>query len=142
MIFASLRRNSRGPVTRFRLNLLFPERNAQDQEGTNMFSKFRHRAPIVALGIMLLTVAGLGAVIDETDPEITDRVARISHLIGDVDIRRADADESEKAVLNLPIIQGDVIVTGPGARFEIQFSSRKYLRVSENSQITITTLQE
>lgn len=107
-----------------------------------MLSKFRYRAPIVALGIMLLTVTVFGAVIDETDPEIKDRVARISHLTGDVDIRRADADESEKAVLNLPIVQGDVIVTGTGARFEIQFSSRKYLRVSENSQITITTLQE
>ena len=46
-----------------------------------------------------------------TVPEVTARVARISYISGDVQIRRADSREWEKAVQNLPIVEGDEIAT-------------------------------
>ena len=60
-------------------------------------------------------------------PEITARVARISKLKGDAQIRRRDALEWEQADDNLPLVEGDELVTSKSARIEIQFDRNTYL---------------
>ncbi|MEO8649706.1 MAG: DUF6600 domain-containing protein, partial [Acidobacteriota bacterium] len=80
--------------------------------------------------------------IDDYIPDVTDRVARISFITGDVQIKRADTGEWEKAVLNLPIVEGDEITTEGGGRFEIQFNAVTHLRVAENSYLRITGLSD
>src|SRR5688572_5960135 len=62
---------------------------------------------------------------DDT-PDVTARVARISFIRGDVQIRRAGVDEWETATLNLPIVEGDEIITEDG-RVEIQFDNYTHL---------------
>ncbi len=79
---------------------------------------------------------------DEDIPDVTDRVARISDLSGNVQIKRADSDEWEKAVMNLPVVEGDEIAAGPGARYEIQLASHKHIRISENSYLRMTLINE
>ncbi|HEX8288843.1 MAG TPA: DUF6600 domain-containing protein [Pyrinomonadaceae bacterium] len=79
---------------------------------------------------------------DDSVPEVTARVARISFLRGDVQIRRADSDEWERAAQNLPIVEGDEITTGANARLEIQFNSQTYLRLSETSYLKIVKLKD
>ncbi len=79
---------------------------------------------------------------DDTIPEITDRVARISDISGDVQIRRAETDTWERAALNLPIVEGDEIVSAANAHFELQFGSHKHVRVSENAYIRIVVLKD
>ncbi len=106
-----------------------------------------HSTKGVRSAVLLLTVLLVGASVfaSETDdyiPEVTDRVARISYLHGDVQVRRADSQDWEVAVLNLPIVEGDEIATDGNGRFEIQFNSYTHLRVSENSQIKIVTLKD
>jgi len=79
---------------------------------------------------------------DDYTPEVTARVARISFTRGEVQIRRADSQDWERATQNLPIVEGDEIATGDGARLEIQFNSQNYLRLEENSHLKIVGLKD
>ena len=80
--------------------------------------------------------------VDDTIPEVTDRVARISFVSGSVQIKRADVDDWEKADLNLPVIEGDQIVTDVDGRIEIQFNSTTHLRLDGNSTLQIKQLTD
>lgn len=107
-----------------------------------MFSA-RSLARVFVLAMPLLLVgASFGYVIDDDVPDVTGRVARISYIVGEAQIRRLNATEWEKAVLNLPLVEGDEIATSAGARLEIQFDSRTFLRVQENSVLKFTTLKD
>ena len=96
--------------------------------------------------LVLFLISGVGSSlandIDDYVPEVTDRVARISFIRGDVQIRRLDNTDWERAVLNLPIVEGDEIVTDGTSRVEIQFNVYTHLRVSENTQLKIVTLKD
>ncbi len=79
---------------------------------------------------------------DDTVPDVTARVARISFLQGEVQIRRAGSDDWERAAKNLPVVEGDEIVTDSNSRLEIQFDTYKYLRLDENAYIKFTALRD
>lgn len=79
---------------------------------------------------------------DDEVPEVTDRVARISFIDGEGSIRRNGSDEWEKLALNLPLVEGDEITTGYGARLELQFDKNQHLRLDGNSFLKITTLKD
>ncbi|MEO6589876.1 MAG: DUF6600 domain-containing protein, partial [Pyrinomonadaceae bacterium] len=79
---------------------------------------------------------------DDYVPEITARVARISYISGDAQIRRAESREWEKAVQNLPIVEGDEIATSGNALLEIQLNKDSYLRLSQNSYIKFLNLKD
>ncbi len=104
-----------------------------------------HSARRMILAALFLTTMALGTSaadyrIDDEEPEVTDRVARISFIKGDVQIRRSDGDQWEKAVLNLPVVEGDEISTGGDARLEIQFNAATHFRVTENSYLKVVSL--
>ena len=81
-------------------------------------------------------------VVDDTDaPEVTARVARISFIRGDVQIRRAGGQDWEKAGLNLPIVEGDELATSGDSRLEIQFNNFSHLRLDQNSFLKISVLK-
>lgn len=89
-----------------------------------------------------LPEGGRDAVVeDDTDPEVTDRVARISFVSGDVKIRRVGSEDWEKAVLNLPLIEGDQVATGDDARVEIQLNSYSHIRLDRNAFLKFSTLK-
>lgn len=75
-------------------------------------------------------------------PDVTARTARISFLNGDVQIKRAESQDWERATLNLPIVEGDEIAAERNARLEIQFDSANYLRLSPNAYLKVTTLRD
>ncbi|CAN5458345.1 hypothetical protein BH18ACI1_BH18ACI1_03170 [soil metagenome] len=82
---------------------------------------------------------------DDTDdymPDVTARVARISFLRGEAQIRHADSQNWERATQNLPIVEGDEIATDANSRLEIQFNSYNYLRLSENAYLKVATLRD
>ncbi|HEY8559716.1 MAG TPA: DUF6600 domain-containing protein [Pyrinomonadaceae bacterium] len=86
-----------------------------------------------------------GAVVDDYTPEVTARVARISFIRGDVQIRRpADEDGAktdwERAALNLPLVEGDELATGANAVVEIQLDGYNHIRLWENAYLKFTTL--
>ena len=79
---------------------------------------------------------------DDYVPEITAKVSRITYLTGDVKIRRADGDDWERAVTNLPVVEGDEIATDANALLEIQFDRDNYVRLAQNSYLKIITLKD
>lgn len=79
---------------------------------------------------------------DEDSTEITARVARISYIQGDVQIKRLGENDWENASLNVPLVEGDEIATSGNAKVEIQFDSQNFLRLAENSFLKITTLRD
>ncbi|CAN5481306.1 hypothetical protein BH18ACI3_BH18ACI3_18460 [soil metagenome] len=106
-----------------------------------------HSARKVLWAVLLVTPLFLGTVVfgndvDDEIPGVTARVARISFIRGDVQIRRAGATEWERAVLNLPLVEGDEITTDERSRFEIQFNSYTHLRVAENSYLNVISLKD
>ena len=98
--------------------------------------------PLV-LVLMLTAVKGAFGQADEYEtPEVTDRVARISLIRGDVQVRRSDSQDWESAVVNLPLVEGDEVTAGSGARLEVQFGAYTYARIDERSYLKITTLKD
>ena len=60
---------------------------------------------------------------------------------GDVSILRGDSGERIAAALNAPLVVGDRLATGPGARAEIQFDSANMMRVGSDSEVRIPELE-
>jgi hypothetical protein len=80
--------------------------------------------------------------VDADEYDVTARVVRISLLDGEVNLLRAGGDKSwERATLNLPLIEGDQLVTGADARMEIQIDARNFVRVGADSMLRIVTLR-
>ncbi|MBK9164600.1 MAG: hypothetical protein IPM21_11970 [Acidobacteria bacterium] len=107
---------------------------------------------ILALAAMLVpSVAGQDDYYSENalysdsgsdEPIVTDRVARISDIRGEARVRREGTEEWEVAVLNLPLVEGDELVTNSDGRVEIQFGLNKFVRLSFDSQLRIVTLKD
>ncbi len=85
-----------------------------------------------------------GVVVDDSIPEVTARVARISFVRGDVQIKRGGDDKQdwERATLNLPLVEGDELSTGANTVVEIQLDSYNHVRLSENAYLKFTTLRD
>ena len=97
----------------------------------------------VFLSPLIFIQTAFGATVDDYTPEVTARVARISLIRGEVQIRRGgDKQDWERAALNLPLVEGDEITTDKDARIEIQFDKNNFLRLAENSYLKITTLRD
>src|SRR4029450_9659914 len=84
---------------------------------------------------------------DTESPDVDDsapvaRVARLSFVDGDVSFLRAGVTEWAPAVENLPLLAGDQIFTGRGARAEVQLARDNYIRLSENTELTITEFSD
>jgi hypothetical protein len=79
---------------------------------------------------------------DPDEPEVKARVARVSFLRGNAKIKRVGQQDWEAVTLNLPVVQGDEIVTDQGSRIELQFDRSTHVRLEENSHLKVTTLKE
>lgn len=100
-------------------------------------------ALFLAMPFLILNAGNASANTDDVEtPDVTARVARISFLSGDVQIKRADQTDWERATGNLPVVEGDEIATEANARLEIQFNSESFLRLSGNAYLKITTLRD
>src|SRR6266567_2669581 len=74
-------------------------------------------------------------------PAQTDQgVARISMIHGDVSTQRGDSGDWSAAVLNQPVMTGDKVSTGDGARTELQLDFANVLRLGPNSKANIVNL--
>jgi hypothetical protein len=107
--------------------------------------------PVYCFLFLLLLTLSTPAIVaraadDETgepdEYDVTARVVRISLLTGEVNLTRAGKADSERARLNLPLVEGDVLSTAPDARLEIQIDARNFVRVGSNSILKIVTLRD
>jgi hypothetical protein len=94
---------------------------------------------------MLLTLLSVGfflpclAWAQEDSPE--RGVARISLIDGDVSVRRGDSGDWVAAAVNGPLVVYDGVLTGPGSRAEIQFDHANMLRLSSETEVRISELE-
>ena len=107
-----------------------------------MFSASNWLRTVSRVMPFLLVSSAFAFVVDDDVPDVTARVARISYVDDDVQIKHAGSDDWEKAAVNLPLMEGDEISTSAFAKLEIQFDSRTFVRVQEKSLLHITTLQD
>jgi len=68
-------------------------------------------------------------------------VARLSLLAGEVSVRRGDAGEVVAAAVNAPLLGDDHVLTGDGARAEIQFDYAHFARLSSNSELRLADIE-
>ena len=95
------------------------------------------------LALLLLAANGVFAYpIDDETPPVTSRVARISLIRGDVQVRRGGSAEWERATLNLPLVEGDEITTGDESRVEIQFNVHTHARLDGRSYLHLAMLRD
>jgi uncharacterized protein DUF6600/FecR-like protein len=100
-------------------------------------------APITTLGQEIQNESDQNATTDEPeDDSPVQRVARLSFVQGDVSFLRAGVKEWASAVENLPLLAGDQIYAGRAARAEVQLGRGNYIRLSENTALTITELSD
>ena len=93
---------------------------------------------IFTLAALVFTAAG--AVAQNNDYYI--QLTRISMIEGNVGYQRVPDEEWAAAGVNMPLEPGDRIYTGRGGRVEIEFEEGSVLRLSENTDIEILTLDE
>jgi hypothetical protein len=72
---------------------------------------------------------------------ISPGVARISLMQGDVSTERGDTGDWAAAALNQPLVSGDKISTGDNSRAELQLNHANVLRLGNNSQAKIATVE-
>ncbi len=105
---------------------------------------------ILLFSVALTPVTILSQTIDSTSQDSDDseddlgvtQVARLSFIDGDVSFLRAGVSEWADAAENLPLLAGDQIYTGAGARAEIQLERGNYIRLSEKTALTISELSD
>jgi hypothetical protein len=69
-------------------------------------------------------------------------VARVSLLNGDVSVRRGDSGDWLAAAINAPLLVEDRVLTGPGARAEVQLDYYHRIRLAPDTEIRLSQLDE
>jgi hypothetical protein len=79
--------------------------------------------------------------VDEYDESA--RVARVSMIRGDVQMKRNTSKTWERARVNFPLVEGDTLATtGQDARLEIQIDARNFVRVGGDSILRVVSLRD
>src|SRR5579862_2499217 len=77
----------------------------------------------------------------EAGNDSTHGVARVSFIHGDVTMQRGDSGDFSSVALNTPLMTGDKVATGDASRTELQLDYANILRLDQNAQATIATLE-
>ena len=89
--------------------------------------------PVFSLGFL--------TVLSRAQVDILPGVARISLIQGDVSTQRGDTGDWAAAAVNQPLVGGDRISTGDNSKAELQLDHANILRLGNNSQAKIATLE-
>lgn len=89
--------------------------------------------PVFSLGFL--------TVLSTAQVDISHGVARISLIQGDVATQRGDTGDWAAAALNQPLVGGDRISTGDNSKAELQLDHANILRLGDNSQAKIATVE-
>src|SRR5690242_533472 len=75
-----------------------------------------------------------------SDQQNNTGVARVSFIHGDVSMQRGDSGDFSSIALNTPLVAGDKVATGAASRTELQLDYANILRLDQNAQASIATL--
>jgi len=97
----------------------------------------KNRSIGVLIGAFLVLAPLFAAA--ETDDYSDYSIARLNYVKGEVSVQRASDLGTETAEVNLPLVEGDKLLTKDG-QAEVQFGRRNYLRVDSFSQVEFAVL--
>lgn len=97
----------------------------------------KNRSIGVLIGAFLVLAPLFAAA--ETDDYSDFSIARLNYVRGEVSVQRASDLGTETAEVNLPLVEGDKLLTKDG-QAEVQFGRRNYLRVDSFSQVEFAVL--
>jgi hypothetical protein len=63
---------------------------------------------------------------------------KIAFFVGDVSLQKGGAGDWTKAKINQPVDAGDAVKTGKASRCEVALTEDRILRLSENTNVTVT----
>ncbi|MFH0921888.1 MAG: FecR family protein [Fibrobacterota bacterium] len=86
---------------------------------------------------IILTVLLLSALLSAESP-----LGKISFFIGDVSVFKDSASGWAKAKINMPVGQGNALKTGKSSRCEVVLTDSRMLRLSENTEATVTAPED
>ena len=72
--------------------------------------------------------------------EINDIYCHFTLVEGDVYIFKSNKDQAVKAVVNHPLIQGDIVYTNGNGRCELQFNNGTIMRMNNHTELQLTTV--
>jgi hypothetical protein len=90
--------------------------------------------------LFIFLVAVLALTLSVKAAEIESNYGHISFVENQATIIRTDLEE-HKAVVNLPLVPGDTIVTSTDGRCELQFDNGTVIRLDKNTRLSLTTVQ-
>jgi hypothetical protein len=90
--------------------------------------------------LFILSVAVLAFILPAVAAESESIYGHVSFVEDQATIIRLDG-AADKAVLNLPLVPGDTVVTGSNGRCELQFDNGTVIRLDKNTSLRITTVQ-
>jgi len=97
----------------------------------------KNRSIGVLIGAFLVLAPLFAAA--ETDDYSDYSFARLNYVKGEVSVQRASDLGAEKAEVNLPLVEGDKLLTMDG-QAEVQFGRRNYLRIDSFTQVEFAAL--
>ncbi|MGK2952777.1 MAG: FecR domain-containing protein, partial [Thiobacillus sp.] len=100
-----------------------------------------HRIGLIPL-LFLLALFVSAAVAANDDEVWMPTPPRLSFIDGEVSYWREGAEDWALARPNLALAVGDAFYTATNANLEVQFGSRSFVRVDENSQLTLLDQDE
>lgn len=68
-------------------------------------------------------------------------VARLSIVLGDVNVKRGDSGDWVAGAINAPLLTQDHVQTSPGARAEIQLDYANMIRLAPNTELGFADLE-
>jgi hypothetical protein len=86
-------------------------------------------------------VSALSSALSSAQANFPSGVARISLIQGEVSVQRGDTGDWAAAALNQPLVGGDRISTGDNSKAELQVDHANILRLANNAQAKIATVE-
>jgi hypothetical protein len=87
----------------------------------------------IALGLLLAITPNLSA-------ESHARIVRLSDIEGSVQLDRGAGEGFERAIMNMPVVQGMKLETGASGRAEVEFENGTVMRLADNSSVEFENL--
>jgi len=91
--------------------------------------------------LLLVFLLGFFTVLASAQVDISPGVARLSLIQGNVSTQRGDTGDWAAAALNQPLVAGDRISTGDSSQAELQLDHANILRLGNNAQAKIATVE-
>ncbi len=91
-----------------------------------------------ALSVILAVAFAVVSVGAQAESHV--RIIRLSYIDGSVQMDRATGQGLERAILNTPVTEGVLLVTGNDGLAEVEFENNSTVRVGENSEVRFSKL--